>query len=527
MKKILIVILALLVIVLAGAVIFLMTLDVDKYRPQIVKQVESMIHKPLTLEKISFGWHHGLALELQGLAVLKSDKDSKQLVKLGSAKAVLNLAPLLARQIQIATIFLDRPSVYLVKRPDGTIEGLEPAEKRPGEVNVRNAPAAAGEGAALSFLINEIQMTDGEVFFRDESGKQPLEVTFRDMDVTFKDVALNQPIDFRAKAAVLSQHQNFEATGKLIVSPFDGSGTIKNLHAELKLAPMDIQELIKVSPGLADAGIVPPLEGVLSVNVALLRLDEGGLKKMTADIRFDGGKVRLQALRSPVEEISAMALATLDGIQISKVSAKLAGGRVEGLANVNLSEPSNAVTSFDLKAVNLALENLLGAPVQGGPQLQGVLAASIKGTVFGRPTEQMPQPFGATVVVTIEQGVIKDMNILREIFQKLSMIPGVMTRLQERLPKGYQEKLKERDTRFDIIQIPFSVQNGAVQLPQVNLATDSFRIQGSGTYGLSQGTVRGSAVFGIEPDLSSAMVSSVTELQYLMSQTGELQIPLV
>ena len=71
MKKFFMILFMLLFIAIIGAGIFLMTLDVDKFRPQIVSQIEKAIQKPVRLEKIKLGWQSGIALELQGLTLLK------------------------------------------------------------------------------------------------------------------------------------------------------------------------------------------------------------------------------------------------------------------------------------------------------------------------------------------------------------------------------------------------------------------------------------------------------------------------
>jgi len=129
--------------------------------------------------------------------------------------------------------------------------------------------------------------------------------------------------------------------------------------------------------------------------------------------------------------------------------------------------------------------------------------------------------------VKLDQAVIARVNVLREVFQKMSMIPGLVERLLTRLPKNYQEKLKSEDTKLEMAQIPFSVQNGLLHLPRLEIATDSFVATGSGTYGLNEGSVTGKVLLAIEPDLSSAMTRSVEELQYLTNEKKEIQIPLV
>lgn len=521
MKKFLISFFVLLFIAIMGAGIFLATLDVDKLRPQIVSRIEKTIQKPVRLEKIRIGWQAGIALELQGFALLKSEQNPEKLVEVQSVKAVLKLEPLLSRQIQVDTVYLDHPIVRLIKKPDGTFDGWEPAPSQPGQApgQAVSAPKAA---AALSFLVNEIRIQDGELLFKDDTGKEPVEVNLRKVAVEIDQVALDQPIEFNARAAVLGSVQNLDLKGKLTLSEKDFSALLSGFHAELQLKDIDLQEMTKVNPAVATSGIIFPVEGILGIEADSLRL---GAKDAAVKIRLDRGKVRLKSFKGPIENISVNALASAAMIKIQKITADLAGGKVEGQGAVNMTDPQSPAIAFDMKANKLLLGDLAPAP-QGSPQIKGSLSLAVRGNSTGQASDEIMRMLTAEGDAILDQGVITNMNILREVFQKISVIPGLMERLLARLPQDYKSRLDEKDTKLKTIQLPFSVQNGTVDLPRVSVATDSFRLEGSGTYGLDQGAVAGTSLLSIDKDLSAAMIRSVEELQYLTDSKGELQIPL-
>ncbi|MFH0984505.1 MAG: AsmA family protein [Candidatus Omnitrophota bacterium] len=525
MKKFLMILFALLLIALIGAGVFLMTLDVDKFRPQIVSQIENALNKPVRLDKIKLGWQSGVALELQGFAILKNKQSSEKLVEAESAKALLKLGPLLARQIQVATVYLNHPVIRLIKKPDGTFEGLEPGTQQPGPAQDQAVSAPRAE-AALSFLVNEISIQNGELFYKDATGKEPLEIHLRKINVTVDNVALDEPIGFSAQAAVFSTVQNLDLKGKVTVASRDFTVLLNGFRAELRLMSLELQELAKMNPSIATSGIIFPVEGTLTVEADALKLDDKGLKEAAAQIRFDRGKVRLESLKGPIENISTEVLATASMIKIQKFTANLAEGKVEGQGAVNMSDPLRPATAFNVKAEKLKIEDLVPAPSQAGPQAKGLLSVVTQGNLVGQTPDEIKRTITADGTVTVEQAVITNMNVLREVFQKLSVIPGLVEKLLSRLPANYQDKLKEKDTKLETIQIPFSARQRVVQLPRLNAATDSFQIAGSGTYGLDQGAVAGAALLSIEPDLSAAMIRSVAELQYLTDQRKEIQIPL-
>ena len=123
---------------------------------------------------------------------------------------------------------------------------------------------------------------------------------------------------------------------------------------------------------------------------------------------------------------------------------------------------------------------------------------TVQGKLAGNTAERMKQTAVAGGTAVAEQAVITDKNILREIFQKMSMVPGLVEKLMARLPEHYREKLNAKDTTLGTIQLPFSVLDGTVRLPQINVATDSFRVTGAAACGLDQGAVAGNAVIAID-----------------------------
>lgn len=526
MKKFFIALFLIMLIAVVCAGIFLMTLDVDQFRPQIVSQIENAIKKSVRLERIKLGWQSGIALDLKGFAILKGGQSSEALVEVDSAKAVLELKPLLSRQIQIASIYLDHPSVRILKRSDGTIEGMEAA---PAQASSGQEPGVevSNPAAALPLLVSKIRVNEGEVFFKDESSKEPMEVNIRKITVALEDVAFGRPIDFKVQAALLSGKQNLDVKGKFTLSAQDHTCTVSGLHVALELTPMDFQEILKLSPGLKTSGLVPPLKGVLTADLGSLRIDDKGLSHEPVKIRLEQGEVRLQSLRGAIQEMGSEVTVTPALIAIQNFTAKVSGGKIEGQGAVDIKDPRIPRASFIVKAKGLKIEELTPPPIQAGPQVKGVLSAEVKGSLAGAAPEQVRRSLSAEGVLTVDQGVITDMNVLREVFQKLSVIPGLVEKLLTRLPENYQEKLKMKDTKLQPVQLPFLIKDGTVFLTRLNMATDSFQIAGSTTYGLERGAVDGEAVLSIEPDLSGAMIRSVEELQYLTNDKKEIRVPLV
>jgi hypothetical protein len=127
--------------------------------------------------------------------------------------------------------------------------------------------------------------------------------------------------------------------------------------------------------------------------------------------------------------------------------------------------------------------------------------------------------------VKLAQAKLANLNVLREVFQRFSMLPELVERLKARLPPEYQEKLMANETLLAPLDVSMLVERGAMQFADVRVSTDTFHLAGAGRVGFD-GTVSIRATLRIEPVLSAAIIESVTELQALANRSGELELPL-
>ena len=123
MKKFLLIVLLLVGFVVAGVGIFLATFNADRYRPLLVSKLEEAIHHPVRLERLSLGWRNGVALQLRGLSILEPDGGPSQepLLAVESFDAVVRLAPLLRRDVQITSIVITRPHIHAGRDVSGRL----------------------------------------------------------------------------------------------------------------------------------------------------------------------------------------------------------------------------------------------------------------------------------------------------------------------------------------------------------------------------------------------------------------------
>ena len=105
------------------------------------------------------------------------------------------------------------------------------------------------------------------------------------------------------------------------------------------------------------------------------------------------------------------------------------------------------------------------------------------------------------------------------------MLPGLVQALEARLPPEHQAKLAARDTVLEPIDLAVRADAGRLQFDDLNVRSDTFGLSGRGRVD-ADGTMSVYALLRIEPQLSSAIIRSVNELQALANPQGELELPL-
>lgn len=408
MKKLLLALLIIVVLIGAALAIFIATFDADRYRPLVIEQLQKALGRSVKLERISLGWRNGIAAQLSGLDIPDLPQSEESLLKLESASANIELMPLLHKELRVTSVWLIRPQIHISRNAQGKINllGLA-AVASPAAGSTQ--PVSAG-GSPVGFAVETVKIEQGTVHWTDALAQPVAELSIADLNVTLRHIALGQPIDVEAAAAVGGARQNFQFKGRVLPPTENSAGWIKN-------AQLDIDKLA-MEPFLPPVGAgMPKPRGTLTTHL-------------------------------------------------------------------NLEIPS-------LNPVQALIE----LTAQGNLQL----------TDF----------------------TVENLNILRALFDKMSVLPGLVQRLQAKLPPEYLKKLESNETAFAPIALPVDLRQGRLALNQLELKTDTVRILvGQGQIGILDQSVSMQARAYIEPVLSKAIIDGVAELSALANESGEIEIPL-
>lgn len=262
----------------------------------------------------------------------------------------------------------------------------------------------------------------------------------------------------------------------------------------------------------------------VTFKVALLRIEDGTVHWTDATIQ-PSMDIWLRALDVTVKNISLGQ--PMDIAARGALAAPTPNISVQGrFMPPDVSQPG-AFRSVKLSVERLPLEKILPAAGANVSQVHGTLTTTFEGDLTSLNQAELMRTLTGRGTLKMADPTITNLNILREVFSKFSMLPGLMESLQARLPQEYQAKFAANDTVFAPIDVAARIQDGMLQFDDATCSTDTFTLTGSGQVGIVDHSVSIRSTLRIEPALTAAIIRSVKELQALANASGEMEIPLM
>ncbi len=523
MKKIPIILVALVLVCAAGLGIFVATFNADRYRPALVKKVSQALGVPVDLGRISLVWKNGIALRLEKFTIYSGPEKQTASVKFQEASAVVRLAPLLRKDLQIASVVVVKPMVRLVNGAGGKIEPK--GVHIPVQTPVASGSAAASSPNSMLFSVGSIQIENGELFFEDPTANPPMGLVLRDLDVTVKSFSLSKPFSFKAAAAFFSSKQNLRLSGRLLLPQEGHPGTLGNISLVTDLADLDLRDLLRALPVVASSGIQEEaLAGELTLKIDHLEVDPKGLGAVKADLAFQNGKLKFASVKSPIENIQLAAFVNGEDLTLKKFTAEFAGGTLKASGMMKQFK-TQGFSGFSWTSSGLNIDDLMpDLPSQGEPRLGGRLSLGFEGQSRGLTWPQFSQSLTGNGQAGLRDGVLLNYNMLREVLQKISIIPGADEAIRTRLPGIYRAKMNEPSTLLKPVNMPIRILNGQIIVDQMVLQTDLLTIQGGGLFGLDK-SISAKAYLQLDRDLSASLAAALPQIEPLLNAQSQIEIP--
>jgi len=539
------------IILLAGIgfFIFIQTFDLNRYKPQITAQLSKVLNRDVTIEKLSyqFSLKQGLLLSIDGMTIADDANFSTQ--PFCQIKSILFdvdvMTYLREKKIFVSRIEIDSAQVQMIRNKEGALnvqsmayvnkasQSAEPASQQstataspntqPQEAvspstNVKTAPMVLPE-----LTIKSITIAQAAIRFVDETLTPPLTIPINAVDMELANFSLNQASPFKLACALWSDTQNVELAGVIQYFMDQSQVKISDVNWKTNLAQWPLAQMKKDIAPLAALPMDDRWEGQIDVLVKNMVVGPTGMSQLSAEGKIDDGKIHLKQLKYPFENIDVRFDANDTTLNFSEVFVRYASGKVIVKGVVNDYLKTRAMQ------INGALEDILIGELAD----QSTWPAKMEGKVFGKfditakaaSEAVLKNTLAGDVKVEIKEGKLLDINILKEVLSKISVISDLENKVKETLPAEYQKKLELKDTLFSKIIFDGNIAQGVLTIETADIEADEFLVEANGTVDLNE-NLNLSTRFFFPPFLSKAMMDSVPELSGLVDDKNRIVIPM-
>lgn len=520
-KTILVVILALILVLIAAAVIFIKTFDVNRFKPQIISQAKSVLNRQVDFEKADLGISltEGVSLKIKNLAVGENPvfKKGDFLNVKNISLTVDALAYLFQKRISIPGISIDSPHTTIIRQKDGGLNVQSLAAPQQAPVSTLAPPVLP------LVLVSSLKVNQGVVNYIDRSFDPALTLEISDINASADKISLSEPFPFVVEAAVLSSQKNIRIEGKAQVDLKTSEVTLSELKGASDLSSILLKKIPDSFPMTKGAVLPEILKGKADMRAEKITVGPKGLVSMAADVSVTDGALKFKELALPVEKVAMKAKVTPTKIIVDHASAVIGEGQLNGTGTIEdyLSTQSfnGNAGAKDIKVQDLIAQDK--APVK----IEGIASGQIKLKGQGFSPQALNASLTGEGTIFLKQAKLKGINVLRTVLDKISLIPGLGEKMQAGLPQRYQKKLTGTDTALSDMELPVVIENGRILIKDAALGADEFTFKGQMEAGFD-GAYSMEGSFLIPQELSGAMVKAVPQLQYLLNENKEIFIPL-
>jgi len=385
--------LALIVVIAVGLVLFAATFDVNQYHATIQSQLEEHLGRSVRLGDMNLGiFPPRFRVQNPAIADDPSFRSETPFVKAQELAVSVQLLPLLHKQIEISSLEMQRPSVNLIKNQAGvwnfasighpaetatTAEETAPAKRAPtSKPSPTPTPTSTPSPAQERLSLARLTINDGQISVLDQKeSKTP--TLYDHIDVTLKNFSSNTP--FSVDAAVHmsgagAQEARLRGEGGPIVeaqpatTPFRGT---------LSLKQVSVGDLAKFLNSPAVQGTDGTVSGETKIQC------ESGKLTAQGETNIQNAKVRGMELGYPISAQYDLTndLAS-DLLIVRSLLVKLGSTPLQMSGTVN-SKSTPAILDVDLKANNISIAEAAklaassGVALSQGTNVTGNLTANL------------------------------------------------------------------------------------------------------------------------------------------------------
>jgi uncharacterized protein involved in outer membrane biogenesis len=402
MKKVGIAVGVIILLLIVAVVIFAATFDVNRYRGTIQSELQQRLGRQVTLGEMNLKIFPP-RFRVQNVAIADDPafNNQKPFVQAQELDVAVKLMPLLHKSVEVDSLTLARPSVELIKNPQGVWNfasigqsgqaaqkpSTQPQPSAPGKkpsAPAQQKPPASSPSTTQQppsseqqFSLGKLVISDGQVALTDQQNKKPRSV-YDHIDVTLTNFEPNHPFDIDAAAHLPgggNQEVRLQGTGGPLVQ---GQPTATPFHGTLNLKQVAIAGLAKFldSPALVNT------DGILSGQTKIN--SDSGKMSANGSMNVQNAKIHGLDLGYPVAlDYNLSDDVPQDLLTIHNATVKLGATPLVVSGTVN-SKPTPAQIDLNLKGSNVSiaeaarLASAYGVAFAPGTTVTGTVNANVQ-----------------------------------------------------------------------------------------------------------------------------------------------------
>lgn len=462
-KVIALVIITVAVVVVAGLFIFIKTLDLNQYLPQITKTASAAMGRELSID------HANLSLTLKGVVLSCEGVHVKGLVDVKRVQAGLDFGVLVAqRKLNFNNIQIDAINLNI---PDP---------------------------------------------------KMPLTIIIPQMTATVSDFSLTEPYQLAVDFAFASSVENIHLKMLTRLDSKQGKIVFSDIVFNSDLSQLDMSLIRQISPLLSKAMLPVSLEGQVNLTGSKLILGAKGLEDIQAHLVIDSAGAKLKELLTPISKGRIDAEISLSKMNIIEFHFHIGEGSINGQGEITDYMRKPVITSKGnidrIKIEDLIDQSVAPVVLKGKVIASGNLSAeSFDPAVFLKTLKGQGE-------FSVEDGVIEKLNVAKAVLgSTLGIIPGLAEGLDQLLSGTIKDKLGEDATVLQEAKGRFTVEDSVVYLDDARAVSKAFELIAKGTVGLDMKTDVNTSIL-LTKNISDDLSGKVEQLGYLRDDSGRIKI---
>jgi AsmA protein len=478
----------LVVIAVAGAAVFALTFDPNRYKADIERLAKEKTGRTLAIKgDIKMAFWPSLGADIGGVSLTEKGSD-QQFVSFDDAHASVKLMPLLRGEYIIDSVRLSGVKARIVKGKDGRYNFSDLMEGSEKEPQAKKAPQPSQGGQPVVFDISSVSVEKASVLYIDQLAGQEYAIE----DFKLKTGRIAQDAEGKLELAMvakrkapalevkLSAHGKYQLKGGVlsgdVTAKLDES-TIKakftaaepyNFEASIDKLNLDRYLGAPDKPQAASKPAAAEQKEKQAARQEDTPVDLSALKGINAAGKLQVGELQVHGMK--LAEVNAQLKAENGRVAVAPHSAKLYEGEMAGEVHVDANRNQIALKE-QLKGI--AVGPLLRDFAEQD-KLEGKGDITLDVTAAGASVNAMKRSLAGTAKVQLRDGAIKGIN-LAEIIQKGRNLLGSPS-----AAAGQSANDTSRRTDFSELSASFAIKNGVARNEDLDAKAPLFRLGGKG-----------------------------------------------